>query len=154
MNEEEKQAQRELDLGIRHPFDEGKIYYKDWAYEAACGIMCNLQDRRGIKNGFQQLDLDIRCEIIESMVAIIRKAKRGRTKSEKDNTFFPRWIENGKGLEGTQERKLPEDFLKNVRIDARAIKEVEPGKFKIGKFLIGTGKRLKHIRNLGKHTGE
>lgn len=47
---------------------------KDYAHRAARGIVSNLQDRRGVKNGFNRIDEDMRIDIVESIAAIIREA--------------------------------------------------------------------------------
>lgn len=49
---------------------------KDWAHAAARGILYDLCDRRGIKNGFDDIDEDVRKEIVESLAAVIRAAKQ------------------------------------------------------------------------------
>jgi hypothetical protein len=47
---------------------------KDWAHSAARGIIANLEDRRGIKHGFENLDEAVRVEIVESLAEIIRES--------------------------------------------------------------------------------
>lgn len=49
---------------------------KDYAHRAARGIIANLQDRRGVKNGFDRIDEDMRIDIVEDMAEIIREAVR------------------------------------------------------------------------------
>lgn len=46
----------------------------DWAHSAARGVLADLTDRRGIKWGFDDVDEDVRVEIVEAMAAIIRAA--------------------------------------------------------------------------------
>lgn len=46
----------------------------DWAHLAARAVIINLQDRRGIKRGFEDIDEDVRREIVESLAEIIRLA--------------------------------------------------------------------------------
>jgi len=46
----------------------------DKAHAAARGIIADLQDRRGIKRGFDDIDESTRVEIVESIAAIIREA--------------------------------------------------------------------------------
>jgi hypothetical protein len=46
----------------------------DWAHRAARGIICNLTDRKAIKRGFEEIDEEIRVEIVDSMADIIRAA--------------------------------------------------------------------------------
>lgn len=51
----------------------------DWAHAAARGIVANLKDRRGIKDGFNRVDEDVRREIVEDIATIIRLAKAEST---------------------------------------------------------------------------
>lgn len=50
---------------------------KDWAHSAARGVIADLQDRRGIKWGFDNIDEETRVEIVETLAQIIRAAKGG-----------------------------------------------------------------------------
>jgi len=50
----------------------------DWAHAAARGVAADLQGRGGIKHGFDNIDEDIRTEIISSLAAIIRLAAKGK----------------------------------------------------------------------------
>lgn len=50
----------------------------DWAHAAARGVLADLNDRRGIKHGFDDVDEGIRAEIVASLAAIIRVAEIGR----------------------------------------------------------------------------
>lgn len=45
-------------------------------YRAARGILADLKDRRDIKRGFENIDHDVRCEIVDSLAAIIEFAYR------------------------------------------------------------------------------
>ena len=47
---------------------------KDWAVAAARGVIADLQDRRGIKWGFDNIDQETRAEIVNSLADIIRTA--------------------------------------------------------------------------------
>lgn len=67
------QIQRTLELGEKYPYD-GPGKSKNWAHLAARGILADLQDRRGIKHEFNEVDEDIRKEIIQTMASIIKKA--------------------------------------------------------------------------------
>lgn len=49
---------------------------KDWAHAAARGVLADLTDRRSIKNGFRDIDEDVRVEIVESLAEIIRIADK------------------------------------------------------------------------------
>ena len=48
----------------------------DKAHATARGVIAELQDRRGIKNGFDNLDEDIRKEIVEKLADIIRQGMK------------------------------------------------------------------------------
>lgn len=79
-----EQAKHSLVAGSRWPYDASDAWWesehtkplppKDWAHSAARGILHDLNDRRGIKQGFNGIDEDIRKEIAESIAAIIREA--------------------------------------------------------------------------------
>lgn len=47
----------------------------DWAHSAARGVVADLCDRRDIKNGFNDVDEEVRVEIVQTLAAIIRAAK-------------------------------------------------------------------------------
>lgn len=49
---------------------------KDWSVRAARGVIENLMDRRGIKNGFYGVDHDVRVEIVQTLAGIIRMAHK------------------------------------------------------------------------------
>ena len=44
------------------------------AHTAARGVIAELQDRRGIKHGFDGIDEELRKEIVETLAQIIREA--------------------------------------------------------------------------------
>ena len=48
---------------------------KDWAHAAARGVVADLQDRRGIKDGFNRVDEETRKNIVETIAAIIRQGR-------------------------------------------------------------------------------
>lgn len=50
---------------------------EDWAHSAARGVLHDLNDRRGIKHGFANIDEPIRVEIVQALAAIIRAAHEG-----------------------------------------------------------------------------
>lgn len=68
-----KSAQKSLSMGNKYPYDETRESI-DWAHRAARGVIADLTDRRGIKNGFQDISNEIRMEIVDSMSEIIRTA--------------------------------------------------------------------------------
>lgn len=74
-----------LGRGLEYPFDAPDEWWdstdvppppsEDWAQAAARGVVANLKDRRGIKQGFADLDEDVRREIIADLSDIIREAR-------------------------------------------------------------------------------
>lgn len=72
--------QHRLELGAQFPYDASDDAVRtpppatDWAHTAARGVIADLQDRRGIKHAFDNLDEDVRKEITGDMAAIIRAA--------------------------------------------------------------------------------
>lgn len=59
-------------LGNEYPYDDSND--GDWAVRAARGVVADLTDRRGIKQGFNDIDPVVRAEIIQTMADIIRFA--------------------------------------------------------------------------------
>lgn len=49
--------------------------FEDWAHAAARGVLADLQDRRGVKGGFQRIDEDTRKQIVLDLAGIIRQAR-------------------------------------------------------------------------------
>ena len=66
-------AKRALEVGQEFPY--GDTAGGDWAKKAANGILYDLCDRRGIKHAFNDVDEDIRSEIIDALAEIIRQAE-------------------------------------------------------------------------------
>lgn len=83
----EQQAERSLRHGEKFPFDAPESWWNepsgkaspppatDWAHAAARGVLADLQDRRGIKRGFEDLDEEVRVDIVSALAAIIRAAR-------------------------------------------------------------------------------
>lgn len=68
----ESDAERRYRVGNEYPYDDGREAV-DWAHKAARGILSDLCDRRGIKWEFEKVaDDDTKCDIVDSMAAIIR----------------------------------------------------------------------------------
>ncbi len=77
-------ARTRLEQGARYPYDATDNWWKDagvsappaadWAHYAARGIMADLTDRRGIKYSFDNIDEDVRIEMVETLAEIIRSA--------------------------------------------------------------------------------
>ena len=60
----------------RHSGGGGPPAPTDWAHYAARGILADLTDRRGVKHGFDDIDEDVRVEMVAAMAEIIRSASR------------------------------------------------------------------------------
>lgn len=81
-------AKHTLERGAKYPYDAPDDWWEgdgsapppptDWAHAAARGVLADLNDRGGIKHGFNNIDEEIRAEIVTSLAAIIRLA--GSTK--------------------------------------------------------------------------
>lgn len=70
-------AKEAIRIGCKFPFDEsGKPI--TWQRAAVLGILCDLTDRRGIKHGFNDLDDDIKNEIVDSLTKIVEEAHKAR----------------------------------------------------------------------------
>jgi hypothetical protein len=78
-------AQHRLDSGEKWPYDAPDSWWKadspndpppatDWAHAAARGVLADLNDRRGIKWKLQEIDEEVRAELVASMADIIRLA--------------------------------------------------------------------------------
>lgn len=75
----------DLAMGELFPFEASDAWWKDgglpppaaadWSVAAARGVLANLQDRRSIKQGFVEIDEDVRTELVASLAAIIRRAR-------------------------------------------------------------------------------
>lgn len=67
-----------LNHGLEFPYMEisqEDLVKKDWAVKAVFGILADLTDRRGVKQELNNVDEDVRGEMVESLAAIIRLAK-------------------------------------------------------------------------------
>jgi hypothetical protein len=80
-------ATHTLERGEKFPFDASDTWWKEsggksppksatWSQYAARGILADLTDRRGIKQGFDEIDEDVRAEIVESLAEIIDLANK------------------------------------------------------------------------------
>ena len=79
-------AEHRLNHGNKYPYDGGADFWedrtptprpaKDWAHEAARGVLSDLLDRRGIKWAFEDeaIDHETRADIVDSIAEIIRLA--------------------------------------------------------------------------------
>lgn len=79
-------AELSLAHGDEFPFDASDEWWAsydetapapgDWAHRAARGVIADLKDRRDIKRGFENIDEDVRIEIVFTLAEIIRSALR------------------------------------------------------------------------------
>jgi hypothetical protein len=79
-------ALNSLKQGADYPWDAGDQFEddveilptlaQDWAHYAARGILADLTDRRGIKNGFNNIDEQTRGDIVTKLRQIILVARR------------------------------------------------------------------------------
>jgi hypothetical protein len=77
-------ARRSIDCGNRFPFDAPDTWWHgtegnplppaDWAHSAARGVLYDLSDRKGIKRSFEEIDEEVRVEIVSAIADIIREA--------------------------------------------------------------------------------
>ena len=84
-------AHNSLRLGELYPYDAPKSWWDsdstvrpklqgdgDWSFRAARGVIEDLCDRRGIKNGFEDIPDDIRVDIVAALAEIIREAEKAK----------------------------------------------------------------------------
>lgn len=80
-----ERAKQSIRLGAEYPYDAPDAWWNgdeeteppastDAAHLAARAVVADLKDRRGIKNGFSNVDEDIRVEIVDRLAEIIRQA--------------------------------------------------------------------------------
>jgi hypothetical protein len=79
-------AKHRLEMGEQFPYDGGEGFWEDengtakappsedWIHRAARGVLADLTDRRGIKHELEQVDHDVRADIVASIREIIRLA--------------------------------------------------------------------------------
>ncbi len=70
LGEADPVATHKLEMGMNHPYsgEPGR----DMAETIVQGIMADLTDRRGIRQGFDQVDLETRQEIVKALANIVR----------------------------------------------------------------------------------
>jgi hypothetical protein len=80
-NEYIEYAKQKIEFGKKFPFDFFGDDWKDatpatdWAHLAARAVMADLTDRRGIRQEIDQVDDDVKLEILNVLTTIIREAK-------------------------------------------------------------------------------
>jgi hypothetical protein len=70
-------ALRKLEHGAAFPYDgdsDNPTPATDWAHAAARGVLANLLDRGGVGNALEDLDEELRDEIVSELSLIIRLA--------------------------------------------------------------------------------
>lgn len=72
-------ATQNLEAGSKFPYDQpddvdAPVPATDWAHAAARGVLSNLRGRGGIGNELEQLDEELRQEIISEAAEVIRQA--------------------------------------------------------------------------------
>ena len=87
-NARRARAERSLRQGLKYPYDMTDAWWADpasestppidWAHAAARGIVHDLCDRGGIKHGFNNIDEQIRADIVADLAEIIRIAELAR----------------------------------------------------------------------------
>lgn len=65
-------AKKTLERALRHPFDDREP--TDSAHRAALGVLGELTSRSGIGDALEQLDDDLRVEIVDAVAEVIREA--------------------------------------------------------------------------------
>jgi hypothetical protein len=73
-------AKKRLEMALRHPFDEREP--TDAAHCAALGSLAVLTGRRGIGDELEQLDEELRTEIVDAVAEVIREAMPGVARAE------------------------------------------------------------------------
>lgn len=63
-----------IDLAMEFPYDERDTSSASRRVRASLSVLQDLRDRRGIKNGFCDVDLDVREEIVDTLATIIEQA--------------------------------------------------------------------------------
>ena len=87
MSGHDDEAARLLAFGAEWPYDAPDAWRdadapgspppaRDWAHAAARGILASLEDRRGIKHELDDVDEDVRAEMVETFAGVIRAAAR------------------------------------------------------------------------------
>ena len=70
-------AEWALKHGAEFPYDDDSDKPKpatDWAHAAARGVIADLTGRKGVGNELEEIDAEIRIEVIETLSDIIRTA--------------------------------------------------------------------------------
>lgn len=78
MSDKVTQVITALSIGDKYPYDGDDdnhfVPAAHWTERAARAVIADLCDRRDIKRGFDDVDLDIRREIVTTLADIINKA--------------------------------------------------------------------------------
>lgn len=89
------QSAHHLHHGNKYPYDADEDangdycpvqHDDDWSFRAARGVLSDLTDRRNINRGFEDIDHDIRVNIVAALAGIIRLAnERGSAKATEES---------------------------------------------------------------------
>lgn len=83
---DEETARWNIEHGNKFPYDAGEAWWNadgmqpapepyDWAHRAARGVLADLSDRRGISSKLDDIDHDVRSELVQSVAMIIRVSR-------------------------------------------------------------------------------
>lgn len=72
MSHSDNSAARTLARGLRHPYDDREPV--DAAHRAALGVIAELKGRGGLDSVLDDLDAELRREIVDNLAEIIRLA--------------------------------------------------------------------------------
>jgi hypothetical protein len=99
-----------LKRAVEYPFHE--VAPKDWAEHAACAVLYDLNDRKGIKHGFSGIDIEIRTEIVESLSAYIRRAATSQVEAATSEAVL--WVESEPSTRGKDLRSIIDGMCHTV----------------------------------------
>ncbi len=75
-------AKQKLEMGEQSPYEDSSDTPSpatDWAHAAARGVLADLVDRRGVGNELEQIDDEVRNEIVQELAEIIRLAHQTKS---------------------------------------------------------------------------
>jgi hypothetical protein len=97
-----------IERGIACPYDDEPVAPHDLGRIAAVSVIADLTDRRGIKNGFNDIDDDVRKSIVDDLTNIINAVHSPEFKFEDFTGFRDQLIESEKRFEALTEEELKE----------------------------------------------
>lgn len=75
-------AKQKLEMGEQCPYEDSgdtPSPATDWAHAAARGVLADLEDRKGVGNELEQIDYEVRNEIVQELAEIIRLAHQTKS---------------------------------------------------------------------------